>query len=170
MNRMYKILIVLNLVLVSGLGGVYFFGGKQKKNAYVQIGKLYKEFKMTKELEGKFTAVGNARKSFLDSLELKIRSIAGEGKNETEFNKLKEEYVQRKQQFEQDNAAMNQQYNTQIMEQMNQYITDYGAENGYAFIFGANGNGGIMYADEKAFDVTQPVLEYINSKYNGHAK
>jgi hypothetical protein len=36
-------------------------------------------------------------------------------------------------------------------------------------IFGANGQGSLMYADEQT-DITTPLLEYINDRYDGKEK
>lgn len=162
-----KILIGINLLLTLGTAGALVLMQGKKKVAYVELSLLYKDFKMTKELEARFTAVSSSRKSFIDSLETQLRVMNGNEKRREEFERVKNLYIVRKQQFEQDNAAMNQQYNDQITKQMNQYLADYGREQDYDFIFGANGSGGLMYANEQAFNVTGDVLAYINKKYAG---
>ena len=166
-SKFFKIVIVANLIMVIGLGCMYFIKEQKSNVAYVEIGALYKDFKMTKELETKFNSMASSRKSFLDSIELELIALAQNVKKQEEFNRVKNIYIVRKQQFEQDNAAANQQYNEQIMNQMNQYLVDFGKENGYDFIFGANGSGGLMYANEQTFNVTNDVLAYINKKYAG---
>ncbi|MBC7865243.1 MAG: OmpH family outer membrane protein [Bacteroidia bacterium] len=167
MTKMYKAIIALNLLLVTGLGIAFFISQGDKRVGYVEINDLYKDFKMTKELESKFTNVSSSRKTFLDSLEIELKAMVNDQQRKDEFERIKRVYMVRKQQFEEDNMAMNQQFNAQIMNQMNQYLVDYGKENGFDFIFGANGNGGLMYANEQAFNVTPNVLTYINSKYAG---
>ena len=165
-----RIMILANVILAAGIVFSIFYKRDEKKIVYVEIGKLYKEFKLTKELESQYKNVANARKLFLDSLEIRIRSIMDDNSREKEINEMKNQYVLKKQQFDEDNNAMNTQLNGQIMNQLNQYMTDYGQENGFDFIFGAEGSGAIMYADEKSYNLTEPVLAFINSKYEGKNK
>lgn len=40
---------------------------------------------------------------------------------------------------------------------------------GYRYIFGAEGSGVLMYADERN-NITKEVIEYINARYKGNAK
>jgi outer membrane protein len=170
MNKYLKIVVTLNLLLVASLGTYILFGKKNLKTGYVEVSKVYQDFKMTKELEKKYEVVSNSRKLFLDSLEITLRTIVNQKDKIEEFNRVKKEYMVRKQQFEQDNQAMNSQYTKQIMTQLNQYMEDYGKQNGYDFVFGANGNGSLMYVDENAYDITTAVTGFVNSKYDGKEK
>ena len=54
----------------------------------------------------------------------------------------------------------------QVWERLNGYIIEYGQENNYEMIFGASGNGNIMYSKE-GFDITEQVINYANEKYEG---
>jgi len=58
------------------------------------------------------------------------------------------------------------QYDKEILAQLNQYVRDFGAKNNYEYIFGNDGNGSLMYAQESN-DLTRQVTEYINQKYAG---
>ncbi len=82
------------------------------------------------------------------------------------FQVKREEYFGKKQQFEEDNQRMNQQFQEQISKQINQYIQDYGKDKKYDYIFGAEGSGAIMHANEK-HDITKEVLAYVNDRYKG---
>ncbi|WP_418501220.1 OmpH family outer membrane protein [Flagellimonas sp.] len=53
-----------------------------------------------------------------------------------------------------------------LINDVNDYIKEYGAEHGHKIIFGAMGSGNIMYAKE-ATDITKDVLEGLNNRYNG---
>lgn len=163
----YRPLVIINFLLVVSIGAYLLYTNSSKKVVYVEISSIYKKFKMTQELEARFTNVTNSRKTFLDSLEVELRSMHAEYSRTDEFERLKNTYIVKKQQFEQDNIQMNQKFNEQIMNQLNQYLVDYGKEKELDFIFGANGNGGIMYANEKAYNVTDDVITYVNKKYAG---
>ena len=60
-------------------------------------------------------------------------------------------------------------YTSDIWKHINEGIAEFGKAEGYDFIFGASGNGGIMYADE-ANDITDRVVTYINLRYNNGVK
>ena len=49
---------------------------------------------------------------------------------------------------------------------MSQYIVEFGKQNDYDLILGADGNGTVMYAKEM-LDISKNVTVYINNKYKG---
>jgi outer membrane protein len=129
---------------------------------------------LKKELESKLMKVKNQRQAVLDSLEFELKVISKEiyaGKN-TDKNKLtvfetkREQYLVKKQEFSEDNENLSAQFDEQIFRQMNQYVKDFGEKKSYSYIFGANGQGVLMYAKESE-DITDEVLKYINERYKG---
>lgn len=173
---MKKAFIVIIVLIVLGVVVCLSFYQSEanSKTGYVKLGSVYNAFEFKKELESKLTNVQQKRKYVLDSLELELKMFS-EGLNKKDEKKLeffeikKEEYFSKKQQFEEDNNLMSQQYNEQITKQLNQYVQEFGKENNYTYIYGAEGSGAIMYADEKN-DLTERVIKYINEKYKGIAK
>lgn len=173
MKMNYKNWIFSTIVIIGFIGVVFYVNNNQKKIVYVKVGELYTEFEMKKELENTYLTVQKGRKQLLDSLELELKLLNkkidtdGEKKNLLEvFDEKKEKYLMKKQQFEEDDALMQQQYSDKIRKQLNQYVTDYGKENNCDYIFGAEGSGALMYAKE-INDVTKEVLIYINNKFKG---
>jgi outer membrane protein len=53
-----------------------------------------------------------------------------------------------------------------IWDRINNYVKEYGEKNGYDYIFGANGDGTVMYADGSE-DITNDITTYINLRYAG---
>jgi Skp family chaperone for outer membrane proteins len=104
------------------------------------------------------------------SLKLMVAELDQEKKPEREklirFNILKEDFYKKKEDFAAENQALSKQYDTQIIQQMSQYVADYGKQNGYSFIYGNDGNGALMYAEDPK-NISKEVLQYINSKYSG---
>lgn len=150
-----------------------FVSKTQKKIAYVNALELYDGFEMKKELEQSFIKVQSGRKAQLDSLELELRMLNAQLESSGSksgliqvFEIRRDSYLQKKQQFEEDNGLMQEQYNSNIRKQLNQYVADYGKEHKYDYLLGADGSGALMYAKETA-DVTKEVLNYINDKYKG---
>jgi outer membrane protein len=146
----------------------------QPKVAYIRVGYVYDNFEYKKELEAKLTNVVQYRKTMLDSMALQLnilsKSIESSPKKDDDeikkFEDGKQKYLMKKQEFDEDNDDVKKKYAGEIMKQMNQYVEDYGKANGYAFIYGAEGNGTIMSADNK-YDITSKVVQYVNERYKG---
>jgi outer membrane protein len=56
-----------------------------------------------------------------------------------------------------------------IINDINDYIKEYGKTHGHDIIFGASGNGSTMYASPKS-DLTQKILEGLNKEFKGQHK
>lgn len=143
------------------------------KIAYVDIPKVFNAFEMKKELQEKYKKTEIIRKRVLDSLSLELqilsKKIRADEKNKDlvyEFDLKREDYFKRKNLIEQDNANLSAQYDKQILEQMSQYMLDYGKKHGYDLILGADGNGTLMYANEK-MNISETITKYINDRYKG---
>jgi outer membrane protein len=83
-----------------------------------------------------------------------------------EFQGLQNYYLQQKELFDGYSQELTMKYDEQILEQLSQYIKDYGFNNDYDYVFGATGDGNILYGAEPA-DITEEVIEYINASYQG---
>lgn len=53
-----------------------------------------------------------------------------------------------------------------VINDINDYVKEYGKKKGYEIIFGASGSGNIMYADEGT-DLTEKILEGLNNEFEG---
>jgi len=167
---MKKYIVPILVIVLIGFS-LFWSSYSSKKIAYVNTSSVYDGFKLKKELEDKYKKVQLARQNLLDSIKFKIQYFSIKGKDLTEddkvqINELQRSYLYKEKEFSTDNEATAQQYSEQIWKQINQYMDDYGKENNYDVIFGATGQGNIMFAKEKD-DITNDVSEYINQKYSG---
>jgi outer membrane protein len=150
---------------------------KGSRTAFVKNAELFSGFDLTKELNAKLSSVKQQRKAILDSLylNLKMASTNLELKKEKDekemqhFQMQKQEYMSEQKEFDEDTERLTEQYNSQVWKQINQFVSDYGKDFGYEYIYGASGDGNLMYADEKK-DITKELIEYINQKYKGDKK
>ena len=150
---------------------------KDKRTVYVDTGKVFAEFKLTKELNTDLTQVMNARKNILDSIYQRLRLLTIEVKAEDgrktekvkELASLEESYYLKQQQFETDNKAATENYLAKVWNQLNQYIADYGSEKRCNYILGATGQGNIMFA-QKEENITEDLIAYVNSRYDDKIK
>lgn len=146
---------------------------RSRRMAYIKSEDVFKKFNMTKELEAKFRNVESERKRMIDSLEFDLtRSINALKADQKNTEKLqaaegkRRYFVQKKQEFEEDNNRITSNYNGSIWERINQYVAEYAKDKGYDYVWGANGDGSLMYASE-GDDVTEDLVNYVNEKYSG---
>jgi outer membrane protein len=145
----------------------------QPKTGYVDLVMVYNEFNMKKELDGKLQEVQEKRKNIMDSLALQLNILGQRAELSAEGDSIRYIYAQQRnyylmhqQQFEQDNGSTAQIYQEQIWKQINQYVTEYGKEHDYSYIFGGDGTGSVMYS-ENGNDLTEEMKVYVNTRYEG---
>ncbi len=164
------------LVIVIVIAATWLVSNRQFKKSYawLNLNKVYNEFSLKKDLEGKYKVVEAERLKILDSLELQLRLMAGRAQAGAkdaalayEFQARREDYLTKKQQFEDDNDRLRADYNSQVLTQINQYVKDFAAEKGFSLVLGADGTGALMFAEEST-EVTDQVLLFINNKYKGN--
>ncbi|MES2394410.1 MAG: OmpH family outer membrane protein [Bacteroidota bacterium] len=168
-------LVIIGFVSISLL--LYSYTPSSEKTGYVELDKIFSEFTLKKELEKQLTIVKEARLVVIDSLEFQLKLLSKQIQSENQKNKerialfevKKDEYLQKKKQFEEDIQAASQQYDKQIITQMNQYVKDYGEKHGYTYIFGADGSGFLMFSKAQN-NITEDVKKYINNRYKGNTE
>lgn len=141
---------------------------------YVNTGKLYNDFTLTKELNKEVEALVKHKQLMLDSLMRNIKTLAKNEKlTEQSSNQLKErvyllqqDYLDKQEAFEKETQELQGKNDGKIWNQLNEYLTVYGKQNKYSLILGAKGDGGILFGEE-ASDVTEGIIEYVNNRYNG---
>lgn len=164
----------LTATLIALIALAIVFLKPSVKTGWIDLPAVYKEFDYKKEMEAKLIRTEEARKQVLDSLEFELRILseeinAGEQKDKQKiqvYQRKGEDYMNKKKLFEEDNYMNKNKAEEQILNQLNQYVRDYGAKNNYSFIYGADGTGTIMYGD-KTIDITEQVKVYVNEKYKG---
>lgn len=168
--------ILLSILLGTGLIFQLVSTKKELKTAYVTNAKLYSEFQLAKELNAKIQQVQLSRRAIMDSLGMQLRQLETKITAQTAtdqetqlFNRMRNEYGLKQQQFAEDNRIMAQQYQEQISNQLNQYLKDFTQEHEYDYIFGATGDGSLMGAKD-VYNVTDAVLNYANQRYKGTVK
>lgn len=162
-------LLMLGMVL-----GYSFVSSSEEKAMYVDGPELYNGFTLTQELELKLESVQNNRMMLLDSLRMQVESIGRQLEQLPDptpqeiqyFEQLRNEYFYKEEQFAGELDRLSQTYNEQIWNQLNQFTKEFGKERGYDFIYGATGDGSLMYANEEK-EVTDELILFVNEKYSG---
>lgn len=156
--------------IIGGIiGGLVVFAVStiiQPKQAFVKNQVLFAQFKGKQDQEAKLVALQERHKQVLDSLGLQLQGLQSQADKVDAFMKQRDFYMKIQQEFAQEEQQKSAAYTEQIWSQINQYMSDYGKQEGYEYIFGTQGSGSMMYAEESK-DITEEVIKYINSKYEG---
>lgn len=171
-------LIIAILALITSLA-TFFYSQDNSKLVYVDVNKLLDGYKRTKVVRAEFEKKAKVLRANVDSLvtdwqkELKLYEKERSKYSKKEL-KLKQELLGNKQQqINNYQQAVQKQVQEEdkkatqtVINDINDFVTEYGKEKGYKIIFGASGAGSIMYADKSA-DLTEKVLEKLNSDFEG---
>jgi outer membrane protein len=148
------------------------------KTAYIEIKKVFNGFQMKAELEEKYKQTQKGRDRILDSLSFNLKVMskhlnelkdkkADINKEEIyQFEYNREEYLKLKTRYQEDNAALSQKYDSQILAQLTQYVIEFGKKNNYDIILGTDGNGNLMYSKE-SYNISNEIIIFINNRYKG---
>ncbi len=159
------------LLLASVITNVIYYNAIPK-TAYVDIHQVFEAFEGQKELSSKLENLGVQQKTLLDSMAMHLRTLqqkVGANPAKTVLAKLESQqmnYVSLNREFTANYEEQDRQYSDMVWKQINEYITAFGKEKGYDYIYGANGNGTLMYASNHE-NITSTIIEYINQKYEG---
>lgn len=176
---MKKIVLPLSVLALVFSIITFFYSQSSSDLVYVDVNKLLDGYKRTKVVRAEFEKKAKVLKSNVDSLvtdwqkELKLYE-----KERSKFSKkeleLKQQLLSNKQQqINNYQQAIQKQIQSEdkkatqtVVNDINDYVKEYGKKKGYKIIFGASGGGNIMYADKSA-DLTEVVLEGLNSEFEG---
>jgi outer membrane protein len=166
--KLNHLLLIVIVILISLL--VYLLTGKGDKMPFIKLADVYKEFKLTKELDTKYSEIETKKKNTLDSLDFEAKKYgASVNYNNTLYQVMVQNYINRRSEFEKSSEELSQMYEDMIWKQINTYTEKYGKDNNYEYILGAQGSGTVMYANPKN-DITKEFIEYLNRSYEGKAK
>lgn len=172
------IAILLSFVALLSVIVTFFYLKSSSELVYVDVNKLLDGYSRTKIAKADFEKKATTMKANVDSL---LTDWQKELQNyEKERASLSAKELELKQQLlgnkQQQINGYQEAIQKQIQEEdkkttqtvindINDYIKEYGKKHGYKIIFGASGGGNIMYADE-ATDLTGEVLKGLNAEYD----
>lgn len=145
----------------------------QKKTGFIYIGKVYEGYKGKIQTEQEFKESANKQQVILDSLKMIIddyesKSRLASGKSAEDLNAVLniqyDNYDRLVKKFSEYNEIQSKKHMDKILKEVNLYVKDYGDSHGYDYIYGAVGDGSLMYANDKE-DLTETILKYVNSRY-----
>ncbi len=166
------------LAVILSMSSICYFKSSSEL-VYVDVNKLLDGYKRTKLVKAQFEEKAKTLNANVDSLmtdwqkELKTyeKERSKMSKKELELKQQllgnKQQQINNYQQAIQKQIQEEDKKSTQtVINDINDYIKEYGKANNHKIIFGASGGGNIMYADD-ATDLTQDVLNGLNAEFEG---
>lgn len=155
----------------------FFFNQNTSEQVYVDVNKLMEGYSRTKIVRAEFQEKAKTLQSNVDSLvtdwqnELKLYEKERSNYSKKELELKQELLGNKQQQINNYQQAIQKQIQEEdkkasqtVINDINDYVKEYGKKHKHQIIFGASGSGNIMYADEGT-DLTQKVLEGLNNEF-----
>lgn len=173
-----KILIVISTIaLIISLLAIYY-AKSSSELVYVDVNKLIDGYSRTKVAKAEFEKKANTMKGNIDSLvsnwqkELQVYEKERASLSPKELQLKQELLGNKQQQINGYQEAIQKQIQEEdkkttqtVINDINDYVKEFGKRKGYKIIFGASGGGNIMYADDSS-DLTAEVLKGLNAEYD----
>ncbi|WP_025743493.1 OmpH family outer membrane protein [Aquimarina pacifica] len=176
---MNKLALPIALIALIASLGSFFYLQSSSDLVYVDVNKLLDGYKRTKIVKTEFDKKAKTMKANVDSLmsdwqkELKTyeKERVSLSKKELELKQellgTKQQQINNYQQAVQKQLQEEDKKVTQtVINDINDFVKEYGKKKGYKVIFGATGSGTIMYGEESS-DLTDEVLEELNAEFEG---
>jgi outer membrane protein len=170
-------LILIFIAIASSLIAIYF-AKSSSELVYVDVNKLIEGYSRTKVAKAEFEKKATTMKGNIDSLVTNWqKELQGYEKERATLSpkelQLKQELLSNKQQqingyqeaIQKQIQEEDKKTTQTVINDINDYIKEFGKRKGYKIIFGASGGGNIMYADESS-DLTEEVLKGLNAEYD----
>lgn len=128
---------------------------------YVSMSLVFEECHVRDKYETELKTLEAQSNAELAAMENSIRELKAQGTDAAKISTMEQELLSRRDALTEEYQRKSETFERVIWEKINQKVNDYGKEMGYDYIFGAKGDGSIMYASE-AKDITKEVIASIN--------
>ena len=176
---MNKIALPIAIIALIASVSSFFYLQSSSDLVFVDVNKLLEGYKRTKIVRAEFDKKAKTMKSNVDSLMSNWqKELQAYEKERVSFSKkeleLKKELLSNKQQqignyqqaVQKQLQEEDQKVTQTVINDINDFVKEYGKKKGYKVIFGATGSGTIMYGEESS-DLTDEVLEELNAEFEG---
>lgn len=176
MNKLALPIAILALMISVGS---FFYLQSTSDQVYVDVNKLLEGYKRTKIVRASYEEKAKTLNANVDSLmtdwqnEIKMYEKERSSMSNKELELKQQLLANKQQQINGYQQAIQKQIQEEdkkatqtVINDINDYVKQFGKQKGYKIIFGASGGGNIMYADDTA-DLTDEVLKGLNAEFEG---
>jgi outer membrane protein len=148
------------------LGGILlfcinFFFNSGDNTRYVSMSLVFEESKISEKYKKDLKEIEDKSNAALAQFENEIRALKQTGGNAQQIAGMEKELLVMRDKLTDEYQQKSATFERVIWEKINQKVNEYGKEQGYDYIFGAKGDGSIMYASDHK-DITKEIIAYIN--------
>ncbi len=176
---MNKLALPLSIIALIAAIGTFFYAQSSSDLVYVDVNEMLQGYKRTKIVRAEFEKKAATMKANVDSLvsgwqnELKAYEKERSKMTKKELE-LKQELLSNKQQqignyqqaVQKQLAEEDKKATQTVVNDINDFVKEYGKKKNHKIIFGAVGNGNVMYADE-ATNLTPKLVKLLNEEFEG---
>lgn len=155
---------------------------EQQKIGFVDNSKVINAYQEKMDLEETYKGKDEAFKKKTDSIGRAFQTEAqafqaeaskmSQQKQQEQYQALGQKQQMLQQQLQYEQQQLTQEFSTEIdsiVSRVKKFVKNYGEEKGYTFVLGSNEAGSVLYGDE-SLDITQEVIDALNSDYKGGNK
>ena len=152
------------------------------KTAYVDTAKLMEEYTEAKDLDAKFKSKSEAEAKKFEVEEANFKAEVANFQKNAQANgqawaqQKNAELEQRQQRLQYAAQSVSQKLQMDgatemdsLVKSVKAFITDYGKEKGYDYIYGTGDAATVLYAKEQ-YDITKEIVKLLNEKYSKEGK
>lgn len=162
------IFLSLAVVIIAFCTVSFIFSDKeenQQKVVFIENNTVFESFQMKKDYDKILEKDLMVESQRLDSLGNLLNRMNQDTKIQgSVLETAKGNYFAEKKVFEEHFSKLSKEYTSKVYERLNTYIQEFGQQNKYRMIVGANGQGNVMYVENSA-DVTKELIAFINKEY-----
>ena len=144
---------------------VYLFNNYSDKETgnmpYVSMSILYEESDISKKFKQDLNQVEQASNAKLIELQKELKQAKQSGIATVDLDKLQQQLLNMQEKLSAEYQEKSEAFDKIIWDKLNNKIIEYGKKNQLDYIFGAKGDGSIMYASDSK-DITNELIEFIN--------
>lgn len=156
-----KIAIVILVLATVFLLLDRFVINKPDKTCYVSMSLLFEDSKYKSKFETDLKEIENSSNKKLALMQDDLRELKKKNAPQIEIENSEKLILKTQEILTQEYQKKSEIFEQAIWKKINDKIADFAKQEGYDYIFGAKGDGGLMYANESK-DVTKQVLKIIN--------
>lgn len=179
---MIKISLVISFVALLFSIGCFIYFKNSSELYYVDINKLVENYDRTAIERGKYEGGVKELNSRVDSLVTDWKHSVQEFEQRKDDlslsvqDSIREKLMNKQNEINRYQQSIKKQIDKEeqnamqtVLNDINDYIKRYGKEYGYRIIFGARGEGNVMYANDDS-DLTDIILKGLNDEFKNKSK
>lgn len=160
----------LIILVLTFFGVVSYVEFSKDSIVYFDYNEVYNHCEMKKDLEKELERVTNIRRSTLDSMQLQLKFLSNQLNSDesnssklSDFEDLKNVFMNMEQQYKEENMRLKDSYFNQIKSHISERIKIFAEQEGYDIVLTLSNDGSLLYGNDNK-DITKDFQAFIDNK------